>query len=420
MRISTQEFLLGSLNDMLTQQSNANRLNREIASGQTLLDAGDDPAGAGQVLALSNGISQLTVDTANAQAAQQTAQTGISALQQVSTIISQLQQIASQAGNAATTPDQRSALAGEAQSALQQLVQLGNTQGAGGAYIFAGSQTGNPAFQQQTDGTVTFAGDDAATQVQIAPSLSVSATLSGRDVFLNIPAGTGGVTVAVDTANAGDAYAVAQGVASISQVAAEGRAGTEFAVSFADASNGTLTYTVTSGSGDPASTGFAATSGVVASGPFTAGSDLQFGGIDLRVVGTPSAGDGFVVQTGQHASLFQTAQDLVNALGAAPNSAAPSSQAEQQVENVLANLGGAQSRILSAQATLGATLSEVQGVQQQNSTQSTNAQAQASNLQSANLPQVIASYSESVTALQAAQLAFARIQNLSLFAVLGP
>jgi flagellar hook-associated protein 3 FlgL len=50
--------------------------------------------------------------------------------------------------------------------------------------------------------------------------------------------------------------------------------------------------------------------------------------------------------------------------------------------------------------------------------QNTDAQVQLTNLQSANLPQVIASYSESVTALQAAELAFSRIQNLTLFSVI--
>jgi flagellar hook-associated protein 3 FlgL len=155
----------------------------------------------------------------------------------------------------------------------------------------------------------------------------------------------------------------------------------------------------------------------VASGGFTDGADLSFGGIDLRVVGTPAAGDIFVVQPGQHTSIFQTAQDLISSLS---QGAPVQAQAEQPVQNILADLGGAQTRILSAQTTLDSTLAQIQSVQQQNSTQSTNAQAQLSNLQSANLPQVIASYSESVTALQAAQLAFARIQNLSLFAVLGP
>ena len=36
MQISTNQFLLGSLGDLLTQQSNVNQLNREIATGQTM------------------------------------------------------------------------------------------------------------------------------------------------------------------------------------------------------------------------------------------------------------------------------------------------------------------------------------------------------------------------------------------------
>ena len=47
MRISTNEFLLGSLNDLLAQQSRASQLNRQISTGQTMLDATGDPAGAG-------------------------------------------------------------------------------------------------------------------------------------------------------------------------------------------------------------------------------------------------------------------------------------------------------------------------------------------------------------------------------------
>jgi flagellar hook-associated protein 3 FlgL len=95
-------------------------------------------------------------------------------------------------------------------------------------------------------------------------------------------------------------------------------------------------------------------------------------------------------------------------------------QTQQQIQNVIADLDGAQTGVLSAQATLGAGLAEIQAVQGQTSQAAANAQAQLSNLQSANLPQVLASYSEGVTALQAAQLAFARIQNLTLFSVIKP
>ena len=61
MRISTNEFLLGSLNDMLNQQSNVNQLNREIATGQTLLDASHEPGGRGQALGAANSIAQYYV-----------------------------------------------------------------------------------------------------------------------------------------------------------------------------------------------------------------------------------------------------------------------------------------------------------------------------------------------------------------------
>ena len=83
MRISTNEFLLGSLNDMLAQQSTVNQLNREIATGQTMLDASSDPGGAAQMVGVTSQIAHLTYDSANGAAATQTLQSGVGALQQV-------------------------------------------------------------------------------------------------------------------------------------------------------------------------------------------------------------------------------------------------------------------------------------------------------------------------------------------------
>jgi flagellar hook-associated protein 3 FlgL len=94
--------------------------------------------------------------------------------------------------------------------------------------------------------------------------------------------------------------------------------------------------------------------------------------------------------------------------------------AQQALQNVLANINSAQTSVLSAQATLGTGLAEIQSVQTQTSSQSANATTEISDLQSANLPQVLANYSEGVTALQAAQLSFAKVQNLTLFQYLQP
>ncbi len=419
MQISTNEFLLGALSELSQQQQNVNTLNREIATGETLLDASSDPGGAGQVIGLANQIGSLTYDAANGQAATQSLQVGVSTLQQVATLLDQLGQTASAAANGTATSGDRQSDISVAQSLLQQLVQLANTQGANGGYLFAGSKSNAPAFSFLSNGQVAFNGDASTNQVEIAPSLSVASTISGQNVFMNVPAGNDGVGVTADAGNTGTAYAVAQGVTNVSQVTAASLAGTEYDISFSG-SGSSLTYQVTSGTGTPGSAGYTASSGVVASGNFTAGSSISFGGTQVQVNGTPAAGDSFAVQPGTTTSLFQTVQNLITAMGMPQNNGSQSALAQQALQNVIANIKGAQTSVLSAQATLGSNLAEIQSVASQTTAQSTNATAAMSNLQSANMPQVLANYSEGVTALQASEEAFAKVQKLTLFQYLLP
>jgi flagellar hook-associated protein 3 FlgL len=411
MQISTNQFLLGSLGALLTQENSVNQLDSEIATGQTMPDATADPAGAGEALGLASAINQLTYDAGNAQSATLELQTGLGVLQQVSTVLDQLQQTAVQGADAGNTTATRQALAATAQGGLQQLLQLANAQDANGNYIFAGSNSTAAPFVSQPNGEITFAGDGATNLVAVAPTLTVPVSLSGQGIFDDIPAGNNGVAVTAADANTGSAYATVAGVTDQSQETAEGLAGTQFEIAFSAGAGGALDYTVTSGTGAPGSASFAASATTVASGTFSPGSDLQFGGIEVAVTGTPAAGDQFVVQPAASSSLFQIVQGLVSALGS------PSASL-QDIQNAIGNLQGAQNSIEAAQATLGSSLAAIQGVQTADGTQTTDDRAQLSNLQSANLPQVLATYSEGVTALQAAEAAFSKIQNLSLFSVI--
>jgi flagellar hook-associated protein 3 FlgL len=419
MQISTSEFLLGSVNNLVAQQANVNELDREIATGETMLSASSDPGGAGQVIGLANQVGTLNYDAANGQSATLTLQSGVNALQQVTNLLVQLRQTAAAAANGTTSSSGRQSDITSAQTLLQQLVQLGNTQGPDGGYLFAGSKSNVPAFSTLSSGQVVFNGDAGANQVEIAPSLNVASTISGQDIFTNVPAGTEGVAVSANSGNTGTAYALAQGVTNLSQVTAASLAGTQYDISFSG-SGSSLTYQVTSGHGTPGSAGYNASAGVVASGSYVTGSGLAFGGIDVQISGTPAAGDSFAVQPGATTSLFQTVQDLITALGMQQNTGAQTAQAQQALQNALTNIGGAQTSVLSAQATLGTSLAEIQSVQTQTSSESSSASTEMSDLQSANLPQVLANYSEGVTALQAAQLAFAKVQNLTLFQYLVP
>ncbi|HTV89778.1 MAG TPA: flagellar hook-associated protein FlgL [Stellaceae bacterium] len=418
MQISTSEFLLGSLPNLLAQQSNINQLNQEIASGQTMPDAASDPAGAAAALQTAGQIQQLTYDASNAQAGTQSIETALGVLQQVNTAIDQLNQIALSGASASTSANTRSALVVEAQNALQQLIQLGNTQDASGNYIFAGSKTNSAPFVVAADGQVSFVGDAATNAIEIAPGLAVPVTASAQGIFTDLPIGNNGVAVTADADNSGGATVQVQAVTSLTQAAAA--AGTQYSIAFTQAAAGGLEYTVASGAGPPGSVGFAASSGVVASGSFAAGTDLQFAGLDVAISGTPAAGDSFTLQPGATQSLFQTVQQLIAGLQSPAQAQSGGDAGQQQIQSVIGNLAAGQSAVLTAEAALGAGQSQIQTVQNQDQSDATQATTQLSNLQSANLPQVMASYSACVTALQAAEEAFARIQNLTLFSVIGP
>jgi flagellar hook-associated protein 3 FlgL len=414
MRISTNEFLLGSLNNLLSQESTVNTLNQEIASGESMLSPLDDPSGVASALNISSTIQQLSFDSANAQSATVSIQNSLNSLQGVGTVLAQMQNTALQAANGSMNSADRQALDGTVQSALQQLVQLANSQSSDGQYLFAGSKSAATPFTIGAGGGVVFNGDGDANAISLAPSLSIPTGISGQTVFMTIPTGNGSFSVAASGSNTGSAFATAAGVTNASQLMAEHLAGAEFVVTFgAVGTGGSQAYTVASGTGAPGSAGFAATSGVVASGSLSSGSGLDFGGMSIAVSGQPTSGDAFVVAPSQNTSIFQILQNLASALSAG------GPDAQQQLENVVAELGSAQNSVLSAQATLGGNLSDIQSVQSMNGTDSTSNQEQLSDLQSANLPQAMTNYNEGVVALQAAEEAFARVQNLSLFNVIG-
>ncbi|MGH6967854.1 MAG: hypothetical protein ACREEN_01950, partial [Stellaceae bacterium] len=147
MRISTNEFFLGTLNDMLAQEANVSKLNQQIASGQSVTDATDNPTAAAAILDTSNQIDQITTNAANAQAVSSTMNETLSVLNQVDSLLNQVQSTALQGATATSSSADRQALATSVQGSLQELVQLSNTQLSNGQYIFGGSQSTNAPFQ---------------------------------------------------------------------------------------------------------------------------------------------------------------------------------------------------------------------------------------------------------------------------------
>ncbi|MGH6976421.1 MAG: flagellar hook-associated protein FlgL, partial [Stellaceae bacterium] len=365
----------------------------------------------------SNQIDQISTNIGNAQAVSSTMNETLSVLNQVDNLLNQVQSTALQGATATASSADRTALASAVQGSLQELVQLANTQLSNGQFIFGGSQATNAPFQTTPTGQVVFKGDAGVNQIEIGPSLLVPVAVSGQSVFMQVPDGNGSFAVAASGTNTGTGVAALGGVLNSTLVNTEHLANTQFEVSFTAGAGGTLNYSIASGKGAPGSVSFLASSGTVAAGAYNSSSAaLSFGGMDISFAGTPAAGDHFIVRTSQTTSAFQALQDVIAALQAPVDGASGTrARAEQLIQDALATLNQVHTNILSGEASLGTSLSEINAVQSQDNTVTTTDQVNLANVQSASLPDVMTQFSEGVTALQAAQAAFGKISGLSLF-----
>ncbi len=416
--ISSNQFYAGGLSGILQQQTTLGTLSQQLSTGNALVDPSAQPVAVAQNVDLTAQIGQLAGYTQNGSNAQQSLQLESSTLQSVSTLVDQVRQLALQMNNGTVNGQELQNAGTTMQGYLQQLVQYGNTQDGQGNYVFAGSRSQTQPFVLQANGQVLYQGDGSQNQLALGPSLNTATGDPGSAVFMNIPGGNGTFSVSASGGNTGGA---SLGPGSVNNPSLAQQvllvAGTQYHISFSAApSGGGLDYSVSSGSG----AAFAA-SGVVASGSFSAGMSIGLPpgaspAIEVPIVGTPAAGDSFTIAGAQPQSLFATFSSLEQAFSTGNSQASGTSALRAQaISNAISSLDQAQTVLLGTQSSIGARLQQVQAVQTQNSGTTLQLQTQQASIASINYPQVITQYQQSLTALQAAESAFAKLQGLSLF-----
>lgn len=414
MRISTSQFYAASLTGILNQQNTLNTLSQQLATGSVLGNPADQPVAAAQNVTLTGQIDRLGSYTQNGQNAQNALQLQSATLQSVGTLINQVRQLAVQMNNATVNSQDLHNAATAMQGYIQQLAQYANTQDGQGNYLFAGSKSNTQPFVIQADGSVLYQGDGSQNQLALGPNLSTAISDPGNVLFMNARAGNGTFVINAASSNTGGATA---GPGTVNDAALAQQTlqvnGTQYRIAFSS-SGGALTYAVSSGSGGVFS------SGSISSGSFTPGMSIGLppGGspaITVPIVGTPVAGDSFTIAAATPQSLFQTFQSLAQAFSATAQTSGSNALRAQSISNALASLDQNQTNLLSAQASIGSRLQQVQAVLTQNASLTLQLQTQQTQLTDINYPQVITEYQSSLTALQAAQKAFVQVQGLSLF-----
>ncbi|MDB5937811.1 MAG: Flagellar hook-associated protein [Polaromonas sp.] len=400
MRISTQTFYEQSRTSMGSQQSSLLRVQQQLGAGTKILSPSDDPLGATRALAISQSISLTAQYSASRNHAVQTLSLEENALQSVTSLLQNIKSSLIEAGNGTMTDADRATIATTLQSNLDQLQGLANTDDGNGQFLFAGFRSGSAPFVRQAGGGIAYIGDQGQRQVQVDVSRQMAGTDDGRSIFMSVQSGAGYVASA-PAGNTGSGVFGSTSVVDPNNV----NYGKDFVISFPTAGS----YQVDTVSVPPTS--------LVAATPFTPGSAIAFGGLQISISGTPAAGDKINVATAQNAGsdVFAAIGDVINALRTPVDGPEYHALVLNALSSAIRKITNAHDNVLTVRSSVGSRLQELDTLEVTADNRTLYDKSYLSDLQDLDYSSAIAEFYQRQTALQASQQTFVKIQQISLF-----
>jgi flagellar hook-associated protein 3 FlgL len=393
MRVSTSWLQQQSVNTMIDRQGDLSSLQNQLGSGKRINQPSDDPVGAANALQLGH----LNADTAQYQRNISSANGRLDLEEQTLSsaggVLGRVRNLLLEAANGSQTDETRKDIAAEMVQLRQQLLGLANSKDGQGDYIFAGNRTGAQPFVSQGGG-VAYVGDNGQRMVAAGPGLQVATGDPGSAIFMDIPTGNGTFAVNANAANTGTGVV---GTTSVTDRAAWDGGSYQVVFTAAD------TYEVRDGGGT-----------VVSSGTYdsSAGGDISFKGVQLALSGAPAVGDSFAVAPSSTQDIFGTIDNIVATLRQ-PDSG--NAAAQNALNEQFANLDQAVDSLTRTRGGIGARMNSLDKQGSLNDDLTLQYQSALSDVQDLNYYDAISKLSLQSSALQAAQLTYSKLQNISLF-----
>lgn len=192
MRISTMQIFRQGLSAMLDQQSQAAKIQQQLATGKRIVKPSDDPTGAAQLVGLSEASSVTNQYQRNILTARTTLELEDAVLASVADNLQRARELAVQGLNSTNSAQDRASIALEIRQIKDEVLALANRTNGSGRYLFSGFQVLTSPFSETAPGVFNYAGDQGQRQIQIGASRRVTDGDDGQSVFMDIPDGSGG------------------------------------------------------------------------------------------------------------------------------------------------------------------------------------------------------------------------------------
>ncbi|KWA13017.1 flagellar hook-associated protein FlgL [Burkholderia territorii] len=412
MRISTTQFYQLNVGQMNDQQAQLAQLYQQISSGVSLTTPADNPVGAAQAVQLSMTSATLSQYAANQSTALASLGAEDQALQNVSTVLGNIQSVIVRAGDGSLADSDRAALATQLEGYRDQLLSLANSTDGAGNYLFAGYKNAAAPFTKNAAGGISYVGDTGTRTVQIDDSRSVPQGDSGLSVFMSVQSLGSSPVQAAGASNTGTATI---GNVTVTDPSAATN-GHQFTITFGGTA-AVPTYTVTDNTASPPTT--------TPAQAYTSGTAIALGsGMKVAVSGTPAVNDTFSVTPAPQASgvdVFSTLDSMITALKTPVTGNATATAALSNAMGTAATkINNSMRNVTTVLASVGGREQEVKAMQAVNQTAALQTTSNLSDLTGTNMVTTISQYLQVQNALSGAQKAYAQLQNMSLFQYINP
>jgi flagellar hook-associated protein 3 FlgL len=392
-RVSTKTMTDLSVNSMLEQQARLSKTQLQLSTGKRILTPSDDPTGSVRVVDLKSAIGRVDQYQVNASRANSRLEQEESVLFGVTNLLQRSHQLGIQGNNTAVvSTSDATAIAAEIRQLVDELEGLANTRDASGDYIFAGYKSGTKPFTRTTTDTYTYSGDQGQRQLQISADRSIADGDNGFDLFVDVDTGPYAAVTGIAATSFGaiaDGDMTINGI-SVGAIPAAANA-TERAGQIRDAINSISD--ITNVSADLAS-----------STTVTLSSSAG----DIAVVSASTAATGLATGTAAATTgkrnIMETLLQMANSL-----------EAGNSVDRYLNDVQLAMGNVSDAHSLVGARLNAIEEQVEVNADIKLTLETHLSDVEDLDYTEAISRFNRETVALQAAQQAYVKVQELSLF-----
>jgi flagellar hook-associated protein 3 FlgL len=398
MRLSTAAIHRTSIDSILDQQTRLARTQQQVTSGKRFQTSAEDPIAATRAAMLDRTVADNAQFKRNSNIIESRLNYEEQSLADVTHLLQSARDRALQGANSTMGPAERRMLATELRQLAGELVDIANRDDGNGEFLFAGTSTGTQPFARTTTG-VNYLGDPTTRFVRVSGSQAIADGHPGAEVFMNITEGNGTFSTAVNAANTGS------GTIDV---------GTVVDPTAWVADNYTLRFTSPTDwvvEDDTLPTPVQISSG---SG-FVAGQTIQFLGARVTINGTPAANDSFSIQPAGDTDMFAVLDDLIGALEGGVGLPSDLAVFQQRIGASIANIDQSLARSLSVRSEVGSRLNAIDHATSARESEAIDLQTLLSDLRDVDYASAISKLNQEYAGLQAAQAAYTKIAQLSLF-----